>query len=248
MAAGMRKFQSERDALVTERDDWKSKYEDVYNNVIKPCDEALENDDIDTVFRLITGGKELNDLVEERGNERETLAKMTPQQLDTYNNQKQIEKRLMDLERREKLLQKREEETNAKLDTSDKHRQEAMVTPVFEKYRFAGKFGNADKEYMADSMLWNAAIAELSQYESVDRELIDKVFKKQSSVFNGLINAQANKKVDSKIKKQKQEVKREVQKEIFQKNNNRKQDIEQQVKDGDYKNAIAEIFSGNSIF
>ena len=251
MAAGMRKFQSERDSAIKERDELKPKYDEL-KGLFDKADNFIENQDDDGLFHLITGGKELEKIVEARVAERDEMSKLSPQELEAYTNKRVQDKRLAEIERKEKALAKREEEADAKLDTSEKTRQQTMVETVFNEYRFAGQFGDDEKslarENEADTMLWNAIDSDLQGYDKVDLELIRKVVKTKSDSLRSLIDVQANKKVNSQIKKKKNTAKKEVQKAVFDKDATKKKELQSQIKNRDYTGSLQNLLSGGFDF
>jgi hypothetical protein len=247
MAAGARKWQSERDSAIKELTELKEKHSEV-QSILDKCDAFVKDGDDEGLFRLITGGKELEDLVQARIEEREELSVKSPAEIDAWKNKKEHDKRMKELERREAAYEARIAEADKKLDESDKLRQQSMVNSVFNEHRFAGKFGDAKREYRADKMLWREVVDKLGGMESVTQEVINTTIREAAEDIRELINIQANKKADKQIKKQKTEAKKEVQKAVFEDENSKKRKLQQQVKEKNYASAITDILSGDLSF
>jgi len=247
MAAGMRKFQSERDTAIKERDEIKPKYEELKSLFSKADSFIGENDD-DGLFRLITGGRELEDIVTAREQERGKMSKMSQEEIDAYTEKKATDKRTADLNKREAVLKKREEDADAKLNTSEKTRQQTMVETAFNKYRFAGQLGDdaqaKSNEDFIDSTMWNNAIKALEGYEEVDLELIETVMKENAERLRSMINVQATKKANSQINKTKKTAKKEVQSAVFDKNSQKKKELQDMVRSGDMVGSLTSFLGG----
>ena len=247
LAAGARKWQSERDNAIKERDELQAKYEEA-QSILSKADKFVEDGDDAGLYHLITGGKNLDDLVEARMEEQGRLATMSPEERDAYTNKQELERKEKALAKREEAIRMREEKAQADLDTSDRKLQQSMVNAAFNKHRFHGQFGNAKDEQKADRMLWREVISTLESYPSVTQELIDQTVAEAAEGIKSLIGLQAKKQVDKQIKKQKTEAKKEVQKEVFDESTKQKRKLQQQIRDKDYSGAIADMFSGKSFF
>ena len=248
MAAGARKWQSERDVAIKERDDLKAKYEES-KAVLDKCDAVIDDDD--ALFRLITGGRELNDIVEARIAEQGKVSRMSPEELTAYTSKKEYEERMKAFDKREQGIIKREEDAKKDLDTSEKLRQQSMLNSVFNEYRFHGQFGDdksaRDQETKADRMLWNESLKVLNGYEEVTQEIIDSVVKEQAEALRGLINRQADRKAKTTRKQVKTQAKAKAQEQVFDdpKNNKQKQKLQSDIKKGNIKDSLADILGGN---
>lgn len=245
MAAGMRKFQAERDTYKKQLDEQIAKGKD-NQDIIDKCDAVIDDDE--ALFRLITGGRELSEIVEAKMAERDELAAMSPEQLDAYKKNQDFEKRERELKKREEALKAKAEEADNALSTSERNRQQTMVNSAFTEHRFAGKFGDPSREARADRMLWKDVVERLSEYDSVNQELINQVVAEAAEDMRSLINIQAQKQIKKQVKKQKQVSTKKAQEAVFDGDATKKQELQSKIKDGDYTSALGGLLGGDYSF
>jgi len=246
MAAGMRKFQSERDAISKERDDYRVKYEE-NQKIIDDCDAVIDDDE--ALFRLITGGRELGDVIQAKMDERDELAAMSPEALDAYKRNQDFEKRERELKKREASVQSEREKATSDLNTSEMKRQQTMVNSAFVEHRFAGKLGSKKKELQADRMLWRDVVERLEQYDSVNQELINQVVAEASEDLRSIVNIQAERQVKKQVKQQKKASTQKAQEAVFDKDASKQEDLKKKINDGDMTSALQDVLgSGLSFF
>ena len=194
--------------------------------------------------------RSLDEVVEERMAEADKLSKMTPAELEAYKNKREVDRRKAELDKREKALSDREAKASEDLNTSDLNKQQAMLNPVFEKYRFAGKFGSdpqaKQREHTVDQMLWRNITDTLKGYEAVDAELIEKTVREAAESLSEIINVQADKKKQEVKKAKKKVAKKKAKEAAFDKNEMaKKKDLQNKVRSGDMKGAIGGILGGD---
>ena len=85
---------------------------------------------------------------------------------------------------------------------------EAQVTPVFNKYRFAGQLGNAQQEAAFDRAIWDQALAkleELPEDQPLTAAVVEKEFRSVYTAFQAAIGKKANAKAKAIVDNKKQE-------------------------------------------
>lgn len=197
MAAGMRKFQAERDQVMGKLSQIEPEYKE-----LKSSWEALENafsqGGVKGLVNLLSGdqaGYEKHIQSEfARLKARETA---TPSELEKMD----LEERLS-IERRERERLTKQVEESLKRSQEEREQAsikslEAQVHPAFDKYRFAGKLGDEVVEQRLDKAIWDQALRNLEEYPDnveLSSSLIDKEFREVSNSFRKIINKQAEQK------------------------------------------------------
>ena len=121
---------------------------------------------------------------------------------------------------------------------------EGTVHPVFDRYRFADKLGDADTEAMFDELLWNNALKRLEPYEEkgipLSADLVEKEFKAIAVALRKRINVQAEKKAAKAVEQKKQEATENAQAAIA--SGYRSSDINKQAMDLAKQGNIGALF------
>lgn len=169
---GMRKFQAERDASRAE--------------VSKFKDKAANFDRIEKLWS--EGGIEgLVNALDKEGFEKLVESKLDYR--EKYRNATEEDRRLMDLEEREKArevenrrlreqVEKQLAESKQREEAADLKRLESKLHPQFHKYGFSGKLGDAKVEHRYNQFLWNQAMDGLSKYPE-DQELTPAMIERE---------------------------------------------------------------------
>ena len=221
LAAGMRKFQTERDQLKTSASELTKKV-DVYKTRFEALEKAWnEPDGINAVIKLLSDGKkDLTSIVQERQQRANRRAKADPAELAAMDFEEQLVKEKAE---RLQLAQKFEElqgNVNKTAAETEVKRRESMVHPVFDKYSFEGKLGNDDDEYMLNEMMWTRAGRKLDEYETsgvpLSKELVEKEFKAQHVAISRVIKKQAEEKAASAVNKQRDNATQSAQTRVSQ--------------------------------
>jgi len=193
-AAGMRKFQAERDQLTTKIKSMEPEYQDLKKSW-GAVEEAFTKGGIRGLVNLLAN--------DPQGYERHLSSEIsrirareaaTPDELARMD----LEEKLATERKEREILQKRVEED---LKRSQEEREvaslkslEAQVHPVFDKYRFAGKLGDEVVEARLDQAVWDQALKRLEQYPDdveLSPSLIDREFRDVANSFRKIINKQA---------------------------------------------------------
>lgn len=244
MAAGMRKFQRERDSLNKELEPLRET-QALWNDL----ESAYSSEGIDGLIKLLSGGQDSLDAYVSRELDRRQLKAEDP---DAYNRLLEDEKAQAAVEAKDAERRKLEERLAAL--ESDKESAElqatkAQVLPVFDKYRYAGKLGDEVAEHTFDEMLWNKALTKLEAYEEKGIEvtpgIINKEFKSASLVLSKYINKQATQKADKVVKQRKQAAKEAAQITAVSGDNKLRNDekLMTQIKSGDLSGALSAFLS-----
>lgn len=213
MAYGARKWQAERDKAIEARKAEATKLADVQKNW-----SVLENafqQGPEALFDILQGPGSYKQMIEKEVRKKEFLARATPEELEMYNAKEQAQAHARELER----IRKENEDFRKKItedrEATEMKSLESQVHPVFDKYRFADKLGDADGELMFDEMLWNTSLKRLEAYEEkgyeLSPELVEREFRAVAMNIRKRIGAQAEKKTAKIVEQKKQEATENVQ-------------------------------------
>ena len=157
----MRKFQAERDkanAKVKE-------IEPEYNNLKQSFDlinRAYEEQGLAGLINLVTGDKEAYSKLEQNIiNKANLRASATPEQIEKMDLMEKLEAKAKESERLMKQIQAREEAATKAAEVAEQKKTEALIHPVFNTVRFAGKLGDAEVEEQLDNAVWQQSIKKL---------------------------------------------------------------------------------------
>ncbi len=220
MAAGMRKFQTERDAL--------KKQIQQLGSVDEASEKVQLFNELDTIYqadgseglinRLAGNGNAYEEMKQNIIEEYESRRNASPSQLAKMDYQKEQIKQQRELE---KIRQENEQfkssiqekETQAQLKAL-----QSTVNTSFDKYRFSGKLEDADQEHKLDTMIWASSQAELTSLEEQGVELtnavVEKVMREKALPLRKFINKQSRAKLKKAITKKKQDSASSVQTQI----------------------------------
>lgn len=202
MQAGARKWQAERDDL---KKRWESaepkvqswdKLEEIYKEEGAAGLVNFLEDDPEAFTRLVD----------------EDLARRnaSPEELEQYrqkDEERARKKREEEFERKQRELAEKEEAIETQL-------LESQIHPSFDRYRFAGKLGDADQENMLDEMVWNNALKRLEDYPedvTLSQSMIDKEFRKVANSVRKLVNTQAKNQTKKIVKDKKSKAQERTQ-------------------------------------
>lgn len=205
-AAGMRKFQAERDNLAREIEQLRSssgkKAEqfDQLNNIYR--EGGIEG--LIDVLAADEGG--FQKLLDKKIEEREWRKNATPEELALHHAELAKLARDKEYERLRKEFDEMRQKQAQAVEQAEIKALEGQVNPVFEKYRFAGKLGNAQDEHMLDEMLWNNALKRLEDYPDdadITQDVIQKEFSSAAQTIRRLVNKQVDKQVTKTVEQKK---------------------------------------------
>lgn len=216
-AAGMRKFQAERDREIGSRKELETKLKERESDWGR-LEEAFSKGHEHLIDTLSGRQGAWQELVNKEIERREFLKNATPDELQTMRAQEQADLTRKELDK----IRKENEEFKAKIqqerEEAELRSMESRVHPVFEKYRFADRLGNAQDEHLFDEMLWNSSLKRLEQYEErgldLSPELVEREFKAVATALRNRIGVQAQKKASQVVAQKKQEATENVQSKV----------------------------------
>lgn len=247
-AAGMRKFQAERDEFKKKAETVAKEHAQLKADFGK-LESVWEKEGVKGLVTLLAGEKGLKELVDAELAHRDYMSNLTPDEkykLEIGNYQKLLEKQKSDTEEKYKKLL---EETTRKNEEAELKSMEAMIHPAFDRYRFAGKLGDAVVEHAYDEALWGRVRDKLAEYPDevrLTQAMIDKEFREAASVFRKAITAQTENKVAKTIENKKADAASRVQ-TVAKKgltNTTEKQKFVDDLKSGNIRDAFGSLFTG----
>ncbi len=248
-AAGMRKFQAERDIVQKSLTDIQGKHQELSNDFEK-LETAWTKGGVKGLATLLGGGEEAwHKAVDEEVQRREYMANLTPHEkraMDLDNARAKEVTRSSELEQKyQALLQKTEQEQEKAVHAS----LESRLHPSFDRYRVAGKLSDPVLEHQLDQAIWTQSMQRLNEYpEHVEltQALIDKEFRTVAGNFNKLINQQTEKKVKTVLDNKKADASQRAQitaKKGLSVDSDKRKFVED-MKSGNIRDAFAAMFTG----
>jgi hypothetical protein len=216
-AAGMRKFQAERDKEIQGRKEIETRLQERerdWNSLEQAFQQGPEH-----LVDLISGKQgAFRELLEKEIQKRDFLRNASPEEIQALEAREQADMTKKELEKIRKENEEFRNKMSAEREEAETRALESRVHPAFEKYRFAGRLGNATDEHLFDEMLWNSSLKRLEQYEtqglSLSPELVEKEFKAVYSVLSKRINGLAQKKASQVVEQKKREATENVQAQV----------------------------------
>jgi hypothetical protein len=216
-AAGMRKFQAERDREIGSRRELEAKLKERESDWSR-LEEAFSKGHEHLIDTLSGRQGAFQELINKEIERREFLKNASPEELQAMKAQEQADLTRKELDK----IRKENEEFKAKVqqerEQAELKSMESKVHPVFEKYRFADRLGSAQDEHLFDEMLWNSSLKRLEQYEEkgldLSPELIEKEFRAVATALRNRIGVQAQKKASQVVAQKKQEAIENVQSKV----------------------------------
>ena len=209
LAHGARKWQAERDQARKELDQIRSSHDPLRKHW-DTLEGAFREKGIEGVVDLLEGTQGSYKKHVQAAIQRENfLRNASPEEKAALEAREAVEQQRQEMERmrrenddfRKSVEQQREEAETRAL--------ESKIHPSFERYRFKGKLGNADREHLLDEMVWNSALKRLEPYEEqgleITPEVIDSEFRKAASAIRSTVSATANKVAAKSVERKKQQ-------------------------------------------
>jgi hypothetical protein len=214
MAYGARKWQAERDQVRGELQTMKPKFEELQTNW-SAVEEAYKADGVAGLVNLIEGKPDAYRDYERKILERyETRKVATPEELDLMDARDREDRIQRELERIRKENEEIRTGVQKDRERAELAQLEAQVHPAFDKFRFAGRLGNADDEHMFDEMLWNTTLKRLQPYEESGKltaARIESEFRAVASKLRQRMQVQAEKQVAKAVEARKEQATANVQ-------------------------------------
>jgi hypothetical protein len=250
MAAGMRKFQAERDKLKQEYDGYKSASSDKVQ-AFEQLDRVWSKDGIEGVIKLLGGPEALSQFEQKAIERHQFLAKASPEQKKAF----ELEQQLLGERREREALQKSVEENLRRAEEqrsqASQKEAESMVFPAFEKYRFTGKLGDASLEHSLDEAVWTQTLSRLERLPegSLSQAVIDREFRSVASTFSKAIQKQASSEAKKVVETKKADAKASVSAAAARGMSGAKQSnaTRDKIAKGDLKGAFLDMLGGKKL-
>lgn len=248
-AAGMRKFQLERDKASTDLKKVQGDFTKLKADMDK-LEDIYSKEGVRGLVSKLGGDDQLKKLVEEEVKHREYLGSLTPSEKSSYEFKQQQETAMKKASALEESYRLKLEQIEQKEDQAVTRSLESRLHPAFDRYRFAGKLGDDLVEHQLDETVWNQATKRLSEYPDdveLTQALVDREFRAVSQNLQKVINVQAEKKVQKTVDKKKAEAANTAQvtaKRGLSENSTAKDKFINSIKDGDILSAMTQMNSG----
>jgi hypothetical protein len=215
MAYGARKWQAERDAAISRHKEVESKLSEQQSNW-DVMNKVYGERGVEGLVDLLEGRQGAYKESVKRELERaKFLEKASPEEIEALEAREEAQKNAKEIARIRKENEDFKKQMTEKEERAELASLESKVHPVFDKYRFADKLGDADDEHMFDEMLWSSALKRLEPYEDkgleITPELVDREFRSVASSIRKRIGLQAEKKASKVIQQKKKEATENVQ-------------------------------------
>jgi len=253
MAAGMRKFQAERDQVQSKLKEIEPKFKD-YQQVIDALEGAFSSDGIKGVVNLLTGDKDgYNKNLQKEYNRLKAREEASPAQLEKLDLEEKLQREANERIRLQKQMEEHLNRAQQANEEADKKSMESQVNPVFEKYRFAGKLGDPVMEHHLDEAIWEQVKKRFSEYpddKEVTSQDIDKEFRTVSSMYRKIINKQADQKSRQVIEKKKQAAQENVAVKAINgiRRSSESEAFKNDIKSGNLTGALTSLLTGKFKF
>jgi hypothetical protein len=250
MAAGMRKFQAERDKLKQEYDGYKSASSDKVQ-AFETLDKVWGKEGIEGVIKLLGGPEALSQFEQKAIEKHKFLSSASPEQKKAF----ELEQQLLSERREREALQKSVEENLRRAEEqrsqASQKEAESMVFPAFERYRFTGKLGDAALEHSLDEAVWTQTLSRLEKLPegSLSQAVIDKEFRSVASTFNKAIQKQASSEAKKVVETKKAAAKASVSAAAARGMSGAKQSnvTRDKIVKGDLKSAFLDMLGGKKL-
>lgn len=202
MAAGMRKFQAERDRLNKELSDIQPKYQDLANSW-QAIEDAFSSNGIKGLINLLGGDNEAYDRhIQAEFNRLKSRESASPSELERMDLEERLSSERRERERLAKQVEDNLKKAQEKEETASMKALESIVHPAFDKHRFAGKLGDDVVEARLDQAVWDQALKRLEDYPddiSLTPGIVEKEFRDVANSFRKIINKQAEQKAQKVV-------------------------------------------------
>lgn len=236
LAAGARQWQAERDSLKEKNATISKEYGE-----LKETLDYLENikDDHEELFEAVSG-LSLNDKFNEWAEEQNMISGMTDKEKSMYLSNQDHQKRIREVEKREKELQSKLDGASQRDEEAKRSKQESIANPIFFKYNFDGELGNDQLERRMNKALWSEAREELSAFDEITPDMVEEAFGRISNQIRGGFKSSATKAVKKTVAAKRKEVKKKAQAmAVAEPKNKFKEEIDNKIKAGDIAGILA---------
>lgn len=247
-AAGMRKFQQERDLTSTQLKKLENEFKETKATLDK-LEDIYKNQGVKGIITQLGGEDAIKKLVDDELRHREYLGSLTPEEkyrydLKSHQEQSAREKSVVEDKYKQMMVQLEQKEEQAATRSL-----ESRLHPAFDRYRFAGKLGDAVAEHQLDETVWNQVTKRLAEYpEEVEltQAVIDREFRAVAQNLQKVINVQTEKRVQKTVDKKKNEAMKTAQMTAKKglTNSGERDKFIDNIKNGNITGAIASMMQG----
>jgi len=207
-AAGFRKMQAERDQHAAKLKTIEPRLQELESNW-QTLETAYQEGGIEGLVDLL-GGKagHYKEWFQGEFSKHQRFMGATEAERRAIAAEEQVARLTKQQELREKRAKESEERAKGDREQAELRSVEAQITPVFNKYRFAGTLGNPTAEQAYDQAVWDQALKNLEalpEDQPLTNAQIDAEFRKVSTAFRAAIGKQANAKAKQVIDTKKAE-------------------------------------------
>ena len=207
LAAGMRKFQAERDKVTTNLESTKAELAK-YQERFAKLESAWETGKEDGIIRLLSGNqRSLDHAISERAERQKLRESADPADLVRMDAEEALRSKDSTLQKMEARIKQMEEAQNTNMAVAETQKMEAMVYPQFDKFRFTGKVADEEAAETLDTMMFERATKAFDTYASqgvmITPEVVEREFKRLHGLLSRTIKQEAEKKVSSTIEQKK---------------------------------------------
>lgn len=247
MAAGMRKFQAERDQerqRVQSLDKELNELKGTWNSL----EEAYQTGGVEGVIDLLEGREGASKEYLAKRFEQERLKEaMSPDERARLELEERLEQDRRAKAQQERIRQKEMEELRARLEEADEKETRALIMPSFERHRFKGKLGDEVAEHHFDQAVWMQALSNLEQLDDseITADVIDREFERVSSAFARAAKQQATKATKQAVETKKRHAKTQAAVSAMKGVNtdSKEKDLMSRLWKGDSTNVLKELLS-----
>lgn len=253
-AAGMRKFQRERDEARKQLKESEKvvKEHGELSALWTKLETAFSNEGVAGVVKAITNGKtDLEALIEERANKKVKLQQASPaeraamEREDKFDQEvkrrEAIERELGEIKKRDQDLKEQAERTSL----------ESAIHPAFNANRFKGKLGDEDVEHRFDKALWanvKSALEDLPDDQPITADMVNTMFKEEAAIIGRMLTRQAEAKADTIVKNRKTAAKEAAQGAVSSGTQlgSSKREFAKKIKGGNISGALEDLLTGRT--
>lgn len=249
LAYGSRKFQVERDQVKQE----------LAKQVEDTAKLKADMDKFETVYAkqglkglitMLEGPEGLDKFVKDYKSEQEKWEDMTPAERNAENRAREAQASAEKDRASKEDYEKRLAELDKRQTEADNKAFESKLHPAFDRYRFAGKLGDAIAEHRLDQAVWSQAMDALQPYEDkgveITQAMIDKEFRKASQELSSIVNKQVDKKTKVAVQKAKTNAQSKAQATVSKgmKTSSSSEQFKKDIGSGNIRDALRSVMSG----
>jgi hypothetical protein len=247
MAAGMRKFQAERDQEI-QRAKTLNEELSTLKSTWDSLEDAYQNGGVEGVIDLLEGREGASkEYIAKRLEQERLKESMSPDERARLELEERLELDRKAVSQKERIRQKEMEELRAKLEEADEKETRALITPAFERYRFKGKLGDEVAEHHFDQAVWMQALSNLEKLDDseITADVIDREFERVSSAFARAAKQQASKATKQAVETKKRQAKTQAAVSAMKGVNteSKEKDLMSRLWKGDSTNVLKELLS-----